>query len=139
MDRALRLYALIWYLANFSRSLQIGINNCIFIRSLSIEGRTRKFFGVRMAANSSFAVVISVAEAHYQRDTSVVNCLKCTYHDDVHKFRPYGVPFRLNAQGFWFIIDDSFLEEQKIKEGALIETSNGGCFSKKTGFQLVSL
>ena len=95
-----------------------------------------------MPAKSSFAVVISVAEARYQRDTSVVNCLKCTYHDDVDEFRPYGVPFRLKArgQGFFsnkdFIIDDSFLEE--LKEGALIETSYG-CFRKNTGIQLVSL
>ena len=91
-----------------------------------------------MAPKSSFAVVISVAGAPNQRDTSFVNCLKCIYHDDVHKIRPYGVPFRLNADGFCFNFEDSFLGEKKIKKGALIETSNG-CFSKNTGFQLVSL
>ena len=92
-----------------------------------------------MAANSSFAVVISRAEAHYQGHTSVVNCLKCTYHADVHKFRPYGIPFRLNDEEDGFIFDNSFLREQEIKEGTVIETSNGCYFSKNTGFQLVSL
>ena len=91
-----------------------------------------------MAASSSFAVVISVAKAHYQSHTSVVNCLKCTYAD-VHKFRPYDVPFRLNAEGEGFIFHNSFLREQEIKEGTLIETSNGRYFSKNTGIQLVSL
>ena len=91
-----------------------------------------------MAANSSYAVVISRAEAHYEGHTSVVNCLKCTYHaDDI--FRPYGVPFRLNDEKDRFIFLNSFLREQKIKEGTVIKTFSGCNFSKNTGFQLVSL
>ena len=92
-----------------------------------------------MAANSSFAVVISRAEAHYQGHTSVVNCLKCTYHADVHEFRPYGVPFRLNDEEDGFIFHNSFLRKQEINEGTVIETFSGCYFSKNTGFQLVSL
>lgn len=88
-----------------------------------------------MAANSSFAVVFSVAKHHHGHNL-VVHCWKCTYHADVHKCRPYGVPFRLNAKGIGFIFDDSFLKEKEIKEGALIEISNGYCFSKNTGIQL---
>ncbi|XP_074625500.1 caspase-3-like isoform X1 [Acropora palmata] len=88
-----------------------------------------------MAANSSYAVVISRAEAHYEGHTSVVNCLKCTYHaDDI--FRPYGVPFRLNDEKDRFIFLNSFLREQKIKEGTVIKTFSGCNFSKNTGFQL---
>lgn len=89
-----------------------------------------------MAANPSFAVIISLGKAHDQGHTSTVNCLRCTYLAEVDKFRPYGVPFRLHADGNWFIIRNKFLREKQLKEGTVIKISNKCCFSANTGIQL---
>ena len=92
-----------------------------------------------MAANSSFAVVIAVAKAHDLGHTSTVSCLKCTYHAEVDKFRPYGGPFRLSADSNRFTIRDKLLSDQEIKEGTVLRIGFCGSFIENTGIQLVSL
>lgn len=89
---------------------------------------------------SSCAVVISLAKAHHQNNTSIVYCLRLKLQRDLGELRPYGHPFPLHADGNKFVIRNDFLREEEIDVGKLIVLRRSGCrYHRNTGYHWVSL
>ena len=105
-------------------------------RSRSVASRIFKFL---VCYSMKRAVVISLAKAHHNNRTSIVNCLRLKFQSDVGEVRPYERPFRLHADGNMFIIKNDFLRDEKIDVRTVIAISSNGCYLGNTGDYLVSL